>query len=202
MNTTWPIVRPWRNRYRARIATLLLFTCPLAAICHAAETSPDRLDRGWGPSSVFIQAGHAPASSSIAVGVTWDGPWQRRYALGKVTSLWEVSASRWHAQDEAPGQASWFTQFSLTPAWRLYPHRWSSGWFVEAGVGISAISPRYRTRTKEFGTVFNFNEHLALGKRLADRHEVSLRVQHVSNAGIKEPNPGETFLQVRYAYAF
>jgi len=30
----------------------------------------------------------------------------------------------------------------------------------------------------------------------------SLRVQHFSNAGIKEPNPGETFYKVRYAYRF
>jgi lipid A 3-O-deacylase len=27
-------------------------------------------------------------------------------------------------------------------------------------------------------------------------------VQHFSNAGIKKPNPGETFLRLRYAYRF
>ena len=32
-----------------------------------------------------------------------------------------------------------------------------------------------------------------------DRQEVSLRFQHFSNAGIKEPNPGENFFQVRYS---
>jgi lipid A 3-O-deacylase len=29
--------------------------------------------------------------------------------------------------------------------------------------------------------------------------DLSLRLQHVSNAGIKEPNPGENFVQLRYA---
>ena len=33
-------------------------------------------------------------------------------------------------------------------------------------------------------------------------HEVGLRVQHFSNADIRLPNPGETFLRVRYAYRF
>jgi hypothetical protein len=31
---------------------------------------------------------------------------------------------------------------------------------------------------------------------------VGLRLSHVSNAGIKEPNPGENFLQLRYARSF
>jgi len=34
------------------------------------------------------------------------------------------------------------------------------------------------------------------------RRELSLRLSHSSNAGIKEPNPGETFLQLRYAVKF
>jgi hypothetical protein len=33
-------------------------------------------------------------------------------------------------------------------------------------------------------------------------HELSLRIQHSSNAGIKEPNPGENFLLLRYAHVF
>ena len=33
-------------------------------------------------------------------------------------------------------------------------------------------------------------------------HEVSLRLQHFSNAGIKHPNPGETFVRLRYVRRF
>jgi len=32
--------------------------------------------------------------------------------------------------------------------------------------------------------------------------ELGLYVKHVSNAGLKKPNPGETFLELRYAHAF
>ena len=34
------------------------------------------------------------------------------------------------------------------------------------------------------------------------RHELALRLQHFSNAGIKHPNPGENFVQLRYAQGF
>ncbi|HYL90521.1 MAG TPA: acyloxyacyl hydrolase, partial [Burkholderiales bacterium] len=33
-----------------------------------------------------------------------------------------------------------------------------------------------------------------------DRYDVSMRLQHLSNAGIKNPNPGVNFLQVRFQY--
>lgn len=52
-----------------------------------------------------------------------------------------------------------------------------------------------------FSTTFNFGEHLAVGRQLGAtrHHEVALRVQHFSNAGIRQPNPGENLVQVRYA---
>jgi lipid A 3-O-deacylase len=31
---------------------------------------------------------------------------------------------------------------------------------------------------------------------------VSVRVQHVSNASIKKPNPGANFVRLRYLYRF
>jgi hypothetical protein len=36
----------------------------------------------------------------------------------------------------------------------------------------------------------------------ADEDEIALRVQHYSNGGIKQPNPGINFLQLRYAHRF
>ena len=50
--------------------------------------------------------------------------------------------------------------------------------------------------------MFNFGDHLAVGRSFGVQreHELALRVQHFSNGGIKEPNPGETFLQLRYVY--
>ena len=68
----------------------------------------------------------------------------------------------------------------------------------------NAIAPRYRNGSREFSTNFNFGDHVGVGRRFGDHgeHELSLRVQHFSNAGIKDPNPGQNFLQVRYAHWF
>lgn len=84
--------------------------------------------------------------------------------------------------------------------WR--PNGWDRSWFIEGGIGLNVIFPKYNTLTKEFSTTFNFGDHLALGKRFShqDQHEWSLRVQHFSNARIERPNPGENFLQFRYTH--
>ena len=37
---------------------------------------------------------------------------------------------------------------------------------------------------------------------LPGAHELALRVQHYSNAGIRHPNPGENFVQLRGSFAF
>ena len=66
------------------------------------------------------------------------------------------------------------------------------------------MTPIYRTSDKRFGTVFNFGNHIGVGYRLqgSTSPEWSLRLQHFSNAGIRNPNPGENFLQVRWTAPF
>lgn len=77
-------------------------------------------------------------------------------------------------------------------------------WFVEGGIGLAYLNEPYRNASKEFGTQWNFSDHLGVGRSFgADRqHELGVYVKHVSNAGVRKPNPGETFAQLRYAYRF
>jgi lipid A 3-O-deacylase len=63
----------------------------------------------------------------------------------------------------------------------------------------------YETPRKRFSTRWNFYDMVGVGHTYGgpqERHEVGLRLVHTSNAGIKNPNPGENFLQLRYAYRF
>jgi hypothetical protein len=87
---------------------------------------------------------------------------------------------------------------------RLYPERWGPGWFLEGGIGANLLLPVYQTADKRFSTTFNFGDHLGIGRRFGREfaHEWALRIQHFSNAGIKHPNPGENFLQLRYSKHF
>jgi lipid A 3-O-deacylase len=154
-------------------------------------------------SSAFVQVGAAQDARMIIAGATWDWAWRRDLAAGRASGYWEASFGRW-SSDGAHGGHAWVAQLGVTPVLRLYPHAWGGRWFVEAGVGANLLLPVYNSRTKRFSTAFNFGDHLAIGRRFGedDRHEVALRIQHFSNAGIREPNPGEDFVQLRYSRRF
>jgi hypothetical protein len=79
---------------------------------------------------------------------------------------------------------------------------WARHWFAEIGIGANVILPVYRSKEKRFSTTFNFGDHFAIGRQFGaqHQHELALRIQHFSNGGIDEPNPGENFLQLRYSH--
>ena len=76
--------------------------------------------------------------------------------------------------------------------------------FAEAGIGISAMDKRFVTATKELSTSLNFVDVIGVGRSLGTvrPQELGLRIQHVSNAGIKSPNPGHNFVMLRYSASF
>ena len=53
-------------------------------------------------------------------------------------------------------------------------------------------------------TAFQFADMLGVGMQFGReaRSTLGLRVQHLSNLGIKKPNPGIEFLQLYYSYRF
>jgi lipid A 3-O-deacylase len=76
--------------------------------------------------------------------------------------------------------------------------------FVEAGVGIRLLS---HTRISDRFTVssaFQFADMVGVGAQFGERqqYQVGFRFQHVSNGGIKEPNPGINFEQLYLQYNF
>lgn len=88
--------------------------------------------------------------------------------------------------------------------WRYRFSAGESSWFAELGVGAGLMDRAYHTPGREFSTAFQFTEVVGAGVSLGGhgQHEVAMRLQHFSNAGIKEPNPGETFMRARYTYRF
>lgn len=188
---------PCRRR-RARwtavavLAGMLLGTMPALA---RAE--------GWAPGLWFVQGGWAEQHTRTwTVGALW--PWRAAWEWGSGTwsGYWEAAIGRWSTDGVEGRDRAWVTQFGVTPVWRY--RREGSPWFFEAGVGVTFVAPIYRNPRKRFSTTFNFNEQLAVGRHFGTQgeHAVSLRLQHVSNAGIRHPNPGEDFIQLRYTRAF
>lgn len=176
------------------------FGTPAAAADTAAIRGADAL----APSSAFVQAGAASDAQMLIAGVTWDWSWHKDLAIGRLSGYWEASFGRWNSDHGPEGGSAWVTQLGLTPVLRLYPGSWGGRWFLEGGIGVNVLLPIYRSRSKRFSTAFNFGDHLAVGRRFGEgaRHELALRLQHFSNAGIKQPNPGEDFVQLRYSWRF
>lgn len=191
---------PSRRRARARTLTAVACAALLAAPA-AALAQQDASSGGFAafkPDALFAQAGRASETSTFTLGLVWN--WDRRWSIGEhaiVTAYSELSIGHWRA-DDGGGRAV-VTQVGFTPAFRFWPSGHPSRWFVEGAIGVNALTPIYRTREKRFSTAFNFGDHVAVGYRQpgADGWEWSLRLQHFSNAGIDQPNPGENFAQLR-----
>lgn len=188
-------------RRAVALAAFSLLTAP--AIGMAAESN-SFAPSGWQPSTAFVQAGVAEHANAAVVGATWDWTWTKSTGWGLVTGYWELSFGRWASDYDGASSHAWVTQLGVTPVFRLHPGGTGSPWYVEGGIGANVLLPLYRRDDKTFSTKFNFGDHLAVGRTFGDRneHDVALRFQHFSNAGIKHPNPGENFLQLRYSRRF
>lgn len=181
-----------------RAAALIVAVWLAAASARADE-------RGWQPDAVFSQVGTGRATDSWSVGGQWH--WKRAWALRESLILrgrWEIAVGRWRADlEERRRDESWVTQVSVVPTLRLTG--WSGrGWYGEIGSGPAMLMPVFRSRHRSFSTEFNFQSHLALGYTLgpASQHDVGLRIEHFSNAGIRDPNPGMEIASLRYTYRF
>jgi len=71
--------------------------------------------------------------------------------------------------------------------WRLRP-------FLEAGIGFHYLTEKDITE-KTFSTHFQFGDHISLGLEFGQRfdYRINYQFQHLSNAGIDDPNPGINF---------
>ena len=155
---------------------------------------------------VYLEAGqtlHGGANTQVAgIGVML--PWAPHpsWREGARSFYWDLFASQWRGPFD--GQRRSIAQLGAIATWRYRFDGGASPWFVEGGIGGSVSDRLYRTDSRSFSTTFQFTEVIGAGYSFGERgrHELSLRLQHFSNAGIRKPNPGENFVRLRYAYRF
>jgi lipid A 3-O-deacylase len=178
-------------------------TMLLAGVLLAA-TGP-ALAADFKPDGVSLTAGFGKNGTRMAgAGLVWDWDFERIRRAAELTAHTEVLVNRWR-YDAIGGGSDQLTQLVLLPSLRMRLARGASPWFFEVGIGASYMDRHYETPRKRFSTRWNFYDMLGVGHTYGGpqgRHEVGLRLVHTSNAGIKNPNPGENFLQLRYAYRF
>jgi hypothetical protein len=160
-------------------------------------------DRDWQPDALFSQAGAGSGTTeSWTVGGEWQ--WRRSWLIRDSLLLrgrWDFAVGRWRAEADERGDQSWVTQVSAVPTLRL-SGLGARGWYAEIGSGPAMLMPVFQNRDLTFSTEFNFQTHLAIGRTMGPQgeHDMALRIEHFSNAGIREPNPGMEIASVRYTY--
>ena len=187
---TAPLRRP---AFHAVLLATGLAAAALDAMPAAAATFSDP--------SVFVQAGQGDeAVRSATVGAMFEVRPDRVAADSPWSFVVEAAVGEWFVHEPRDGARLRFYQFGLTPSVRYR----IGGVFVEAGIGAALITPHFQDGDRRFSTGFNFGDHLGIGTRFGanDANELMLRVEHFSNGGIRNPNPGQNFVELRYGRRF
>lgn len=153
---------------------------------------------------LYLQAGVGEqAARAAGVGITLPWNWSRTLGSGALTGHWDFYLGGHRVRPDG-GQHLNLWAISAGPSLRWRGAQGASPWFVEAGTAVMLHDRRYHSADRLFGTRYNFASHLGVGRNWGaqQQHELSLRVQHISNAGIKKPNPGENLLLLRYGHRF
>lgn len=156
---------------------------------------------------VYVEAGPAiggdPTASAV-LGFTWNFGRTHAFEGGLVTTYGEVFVSQWRARRVVGGDPVSYSQVGAIASARYRFDEGRSPWFADVGLGMTTMNRTYETPEHHFSTRFQFTPVVSAGRNFGQGgvHELSLRLQHFSNAGISEPNPGKNFLRLRYLYRF
>jgi lipid A 3-O-deacylase len=131
-------------------------------------------------------------------GLTW---WE--IAGYHFTVVGEAHVAYWNLNEQPESHPN-IWEFGVTPVFRFIK---SSGWlrpYFEAGVGVRLLSHVQETPDRDFSSSFQFADMVGLGLQFGDHqnYQAAFRFQHLSNAGIKHPNPGINFSEIYLQYNF
>ena len=179
----------------ARVADI---ACRLAVTCLCACS-------GVVQASEWTVSGIAGAGNHIdVVGVEaqvpsgWNGTLSQQWSWAL---NWAGDVAYWRAHYHVESSPSLW-EARLTPVVALRHATGSDlSYYVEAGIGVHLVS-HTRIDGRVLSTAFQFGELAGAGVNFGDhgQYAIGIRIQHISNGCIKEPNYGVTFGEVRIAY--
>jgi len=168
----------------------------VAAFISLAGTSALAMD------GMALEAGSGDGTEMGRVAIQWN--WSKPLYQGtdwQLSSYWDLGLGYWR-NNGFPGRNKDITEIGLTPVLRLQRNR-LEGLYAELGLGAHLLSDT-TIGDKSMSTQFQFGNHLGVGYRFGVKRafDLSYRYQHLSNAGIKRPNNGINFNQIRLQYHF
>lgn len=153
---------------------------------------------------VVVAGGTNPDS----VRVTRLAAWWDTHRVWMVTEnrplhlYWEANASYWHSDPGESGNDELW-EVGVTPILRMpLPANGGPQTYIEGGVGAHLISET-QIEDRDLSSAFHFGSLIGAGMLLDQgRLDIGLRLQHLSNAGIVQPNQGIDLLLLRIGRRF
>ncbi|BDC45196.1 acyloxyacyl hydrolase [Paraburkholderia terrae] len=150
-----------------------------------------------------IANSHDVHESKVDIGGVWD-PHLSWWDIGgwHFAAVMEGHVAYWHSST-ADVHDNVF-EFGVTPVFRFIKSSGAIRPFVEAGVGVRLLSHPSISSHYTMSSAFQFADMVGVGASFGVRQQyvAGFRFQHLSNASIKEPNPGIDFEQLYVQYNF
>ena len=176
-----------------------------AAMAGASSAASAEELVGWAHPAVHVAYGRDTSHdvNKYEVGVNFNTPIQYGNPQGWLFRLQaEFNVAGWDARG-GTNQQNLF-EFGISPILRVEKR---GGYFVpfaEASVGVRVLTHTGTSDEHRMGSAFQFSDMVGVGVGFGKNAntEVGFRFQHISNAGIKEPNPGSNFYTGYVRYRF
>jgi lipid A 3-O-deacylase len=177
------------------------FLAAVAALfsAHAAFAAPGLVDSA----SLEVGGGDKVQMVRIAAQKDWNQHWFASSNGYHLSGYWDANLAQWrgNAYRGVNGQHEDITVIGLTPVFR-YERDDKLGLYGEGGIGVSLFSKLYDNADNRLSTAFEFADHIGVGYVLDNKWDLSARIQHYSNGGIKHPNSGVNWFVLRAAYRY
>lgn len=178
---------------RGALVGVLLFASMLTPALVSAQTTGPMQQRESG-----VRAGSGDDFDVVEIYTRWDSQWLQQEVVDRVSlnawrARWDLTVGYWDGSVDDNG----FLALGPVAEWRAT----DADWRVTLGVQPTLISS-HNGNGKDLGGPFQFTSHFGLAWAPPGALVVGLRIQHTSNAGIYDNNPGVDIVSAEVGYAF
>jgi hypothetical protein len=139
----------------------------------------------------------------LDVGAVWD-PNLTWWQIGDwhFSLIGEAHVAWWHTNEGDEHEN--IGEIGVTPIIRFIKGSGLIRPYIEAGAGIRLLTSPRISSTLTLSTAFQFADMAGIGVQFGghQQYQAGYRFQHISNGGIKEPNPGINFSLLYLQYNF